>query len=265
MKNLPYYKLWVKDFDTNESVRLLDLREAGLFLFCLNHAWINDGLPNSPDDIARALKIAPATFSKMWDRVGKCFFVGNDGRLRNGRQEEERAHAISKSRQASDAVAKREQKRNVRSSDDTSDDASDDHLRARMRADSDCGSASDVFSSKKKVVAISSSRFPEFWSKYPRKFGEDSACRDWCSEVTSENETVAFACLDRYLASDEVQRGVVMSAGSTMKDTGWIVKCARDGWKCEWPKAREPTRAKGFVADVTEVMQRNMLEKGTPW
>ncbi len=31
------------------------------------------------------------------------------------------------------------------------------------------------------------------------------------------------------------------------------------------PPTRAPTRAKGFVADVTEVMQRNMLEKGTPW
>ncbi len=31
------------------------------------------------------------------------------------------------------------------------------------------------------------------------------------------------------------------------------------------PPPRAPTREKGFVADVTEVMQRNMLEKGTPW
>ncbi len=40
-----------------------------------------------------------------------------------------------------------------------------------------------------------------------------------------------------------------MSAGSTMKDTGWIVKCARDNWKSDWPRAREPTR--GFQKQST--------------
>lgn len=98
--------------------------------------------------------------------------------------------------------------------------------RARTRADSDSGSCSQKFS--------------EFWKKYPRKFGESEALGDWVSVVTEENEAAVFACLDRYLASDEVGRGVVMSAGSTMRDIGWLVKCSRDGWACEWPtKARD--------------------------
>lgn len=93
MKDLPYYRLWVKDFDTNENVRLLNLPEAGLYLFALNHAWVNDGLPGTPKDIARALKIPGKEFSRYWPRVSQCFSPGTDGRLRNKRQEEERTEA----------------------------------------------------------------------------------------------------------------------------------------------------------------------------
>jgi hypothetical protein len=85
-----------------------------------------------------------------------------------------------------------------------------------------------------------SKQFNEFWKLYPRRFGKDSACRDWVSEVTEENESQVFECLKRYLKSAEVARGCVMSAGSTLRDTGWIVKCARDDWESEWPPAVVP-------------------------
>lgn len=136
-KDLPYYRLWVKDFDTNEAVRMLNLPEAGLFLFCLNHAWINDGLPSAPEAVARVLKIPLKEFLKHWGAVSACFLSDGSGRLRNGRQEAERIQAQNKSRQASEAVAERERKRNRRSSSDD--------LRAY---DSDSGSVSDVDSIK---------------------------------------------------------------------------------------------------------------------
>ncbi len=97
MRNLPYYRLWVKDFDTNESVRELNLAEAGLFLFALNHAWVNDGLPADPESIRRVLKISPSEFRRHWPLVAKCFYQDSSNRLRNKRQEEERAEALSAS------------------------------------------------------------------------------------------------------------------------------------------------------------------------
>jgi hypothetical protein len=84
---------------------------------------------------------------------------------------------------------------------------------------------------------LTSQRFDELWKAYPKRFGKDSACRDWISEVTEENEDKVFACLQRYLRSAEVANGAVMNLGSTMRDTGWIVKCARDDWESEWPPA----------------------------
>ena len=107
MRDLPYYKMWVKDFETNEAVRGMNLKEAGLFVFALNHAWVNDGLPQEPTEIGRVLKLAPRDLKECWPRVEKCFPVGADGRRRNPRQEHERSEAASKSEKASKAVRTR--------------------------------------------------------------------------------------------------------------------------------------------------------------
>ena len=106
-KELPFYKMFPKDFDTNEKVRMLDCREAGVYLFALNHAWINDGLPGNDDDIGRVLKIPVRDFRESWPAVKRCFFVAEDGRLRNARQEEERKKAQEKSEKATNAVGQR--------------------------------------------------------------------------------------------------------------------------------------------------------------
>lgn len=94
-KELPYFKMYPKDFDTDESARLMDIREAGLYLYCLNHAWINEGLPSDPEEISRALRVGRQDFNAAWPRVSKCFIL-RAGRLINQRQEEERDDAISK-------------------------------------------------------------------------------------------------------------------------------------------------------------------------
>ena len=171
MKDLPYYRMWVKDFDTNEHVRALNLAEAGLFLFALNHAWINDGLPGSEYEIGRILKLTVRQMKQHWPRVALCFFDDGNGRLRNKRQEEERLNATKKSKQASDAVAERERKRIGRSSDDVSGD----HLRARARADSD--SVVDSVSENKEIplAPISQSEWPITASEIRK---HDPACDD---------------------------------------------------------------------------------------
>jgi uncharacterized protein YdaU (DUF1376 family) len=110
-KALPYYKMWPKDFDTDEHVRLLDLAETGLFLFCLNHAWNNDGLPDDLVMIARLLKIPEEKFLSLWPAVSRCFEAGEDGRLRNPRQEVEREGATKRSAQCSEAAQSRRGKR----------------------------------------------------------------------------------------------------------------------------------------------------------
>ena len=180
MKDLPYYRMWVKDFDTNEAVRSLNLAEAGLFLFALNHAWINDGIPESENEIGRILKLTVRQMKQLWPRVSLCFYSDGKGRLRNKRQEEERVNATKKSKQASDAVAERERKRLIEKA--SSDDrpmgfrSSSDDLRARTRADSD--SVVDSVSDKNEIplVSVSQSEWPITAAEIRK---HDSACDDF--------------------------------------------------------------------------------------
>ncbi len=109
---------------------------------------------------------------------------------------------------------------------------------------------------------MTSPRFQEFWKSYPRRFGKDSACRDWVSEVTAENEDAVFACLQRYLRSAEVSRGAVMTAGSTMRDTGWIVKCARDDWESDWPPVSAPMQ-RAETATESAIRKAKAAQNGT--
>ncbi len=58
--------------------------------------------------------------------------------------------------------------------------------------------------------------------------------------MSTANEAEVLACVQRYLRSDEVLRGAVRNLGSSMQKPGWLVDCARDGWKCDWLAAKLP-------------------------
>ena len=79
------------------------------------------------------------------------------------------------------------------------------------------------------------SRFEEFWARWPRKTGKDSAVRSWLSYVTPQTEAAAFACLERFLRSGDVARGAIPNLGAANNKPGWLADCARDGFECDWP------------------------------
>jgi hypothetical protein len=89
--SLPYYTMYPKDFDTDKYVRAMEDCQLGLFLRCLNHSWINNGLPSDPDEIRRSFRDTPEAFAQKWPRVEPCFPIAEDGMRRNPRQEKERA------------------------------------------------------------------------------------------------------------------------------------------------------------------------------
>jgi len=105
MKRLPYYKMYPADCDADEHFRLMTFEQRGQYWTLLNHAWLNDGLPPAVDDIRDLCRLPQADFDRMWERVSKCFEL-IDGRLRNRRQERERAEVRSKSEQSADAARK---------------------------------------------------------------------------------------------------------------------------------------------------------------
>ena len=77
-----------------------------------------------------------------------------------------------------------------------------------------------------------SNRFDDFWQRYPRKQRKDAACAEFISVVSADSEAAVFACLDRYLASDEVARNVVMNPDK------WLYEQHRNAWAGDWPPAQ---------------------------
>ncbi len=215
-RDLPYYKLWVKDFDTNENVRMLNLAEAGLFLFALNHAWVNDGLPAADDDVGRVLKLSVRELRAYWPRVSKCFYLADDGRLRNQRQEEERESANKKSKQASEAVAERERKRNERSIERSSSD----DLRA-YDYDYVSGSSS-LFPEAKNP---SGPTFEDFWAVWWNRSAKQSAKSAWkTSASTYGTEFLIAACVEdrkRFEQTEDWQWRVKLHAATWLRGKRW--------------------------------------------
>jgi hypothetical protein len=114
------------------------------------------------------------------------------------------------------------------------------HSRARTRADS--GSVFESgFDLKKENLPLNgktSARWEEFQALYPYRIELDDAARQFISVVSVDNEADVFACLARYLASDQVARG------ATMKPAKWLLTGHRDKWLSDWPKPPETAEEK---------------------
>lgn len=107
MALLPYYTMYPQDFDCDETVRLMEDCELGMFIRMLNHSWVNDGLPGNADALRRTLRYTQSDFDSRWPAVEPCFPISTDGRRRNPRQEQERSKAIEKTNKSKKAAASR--------------------------------------------------------------------------------------------------------------------------------------------------------------
>ena len=105
-KELPYFRWYPADAESDFRYSALSLPELGLFHRCLNFSWLNDGLPADPVEIGRSLRISSRDIKTLWPRVSECFEL-RDGRTFNRRQEEERIHARTKSERNTSAVRTR--------------------------------------------------------------------------------------------------------------------------------------------------------------
>jgi len=94
---LPYYRMHPKDFDSDENVRLMGMCELGLYIRCLNHAWVNGSIPDDPTKIAKITGFPLREVKKSWPAVSKCFTKSDGDVLVNLRLERERKWAIERS------------------------------------------------------------------------------------------------------------------------------------------------------------------------
>lgn len=194
-KKLPYYKMYPKDFDADEKVRRLDCREAGLYLFALNHAWNNDGIPGEDEEAGKVLKVSVRDFREAWPSVKKCFTLCEDGRLRNTRQEEERSKAKEKSAKALEAAEARWSSESESKDADASDEPMRTHcgrMQNAMPRAYESESAS-VLSFKKTDKRKESDAWfdSEFWPLWPVKENKPPA-KEASRKLTPEDRSAAI-------------------------------------------------------------------------
>ena len=82
------------------------------------------------------------------------------------------------------------------------------------------------------LAVVRADRFAEFIAPWPRDAHPDQTARMWISCVETEaDEGLAFIARDRYLASDEVARGVITEPAR------WLQEQKSAKWGGKWPPA----------------------------
>ena len=87
----PAFQFYPRDFLGDLDVAALTLEEIGAYTLLLCYSWLKDGLPPDQAKLARALRVPPAKYARLWSAVAEKFCQDAEGRWRNARQEEERA------------------------------------------------------------------------------------------------------------------------------------------------------------------------------
>lgn len=111
MAKSPSFQGYPGDCDTNEDVKAMDDAEFGFYMRCLNHAWLNDGLPADFDELARVMGKTKKISKDFGQGSGK--FLVHDGRFVNPRQEKQRSSARDLAGSKRSAAKARWDKRHV--------------------------------------------------------------------------------------------------------------------------------------------------------
>jgi len=107
---LPWFPLYVDDFETDGKVRLMTNEEVGIYIRLLCWQWREGVLPNDAKALGRALNASATTVRRVLQRNFQ-----HDGsrktRLVNRRLAEIYVHQLSKSKQATEAGRRSAEKR----------------------------------------------------------------------------------------------------------------------------------------------------------
>ena len=94
----PAYQWYPKDWDTDESVKLMTYEQEGIYRRLLDHQALHGSIPAEPRQIAMLVpKVSPVRFLKLWVVLSAKFPI-KDGRRANQKLERvrERSEAYRK-------------------------------------------------------------------------------------------------------------------------------------------------------------------------
>jgi uncharacterized protein YdaU (DUF1376 family) len=84
-----WYKMYARDWLTDDKVMALDHFQKGVYIDLLNLSWINNGLPNDKQMLKQMLRVNNRNWTKVV-QVLDTFFTKSDSKIVNRRQEMER-------------------------------------------------------------------------------------------------------------------------------------------------------------------------------
>jgi len=185
--------------------------------------------PHTVRSLARISRMPEAVFAAVLPRLVEIGWVSETGKIAQTGKPENRTHTQTEIPVSANALA----------DSPNALGESGRLLKTKVRAPMAPG-----FDTRKVGYEQMAPGFERFWEAYPRKVGYERAVHAWCFVATCENESALFACLDSYLASDEVSRGVLMAAER------WLNECAADKWGSRWPAAGQSCEEERRFAQV---------------
>ena len=96
MKDLPYFRWYPADAESDDKYSAMTDEELGFFHRCLNKAWINGSIPSDSEERARVLRTPKDEADRLWIRAGRGWkqLYYDESRMVHPRQEIERKEAI---------------------------------------------------------------------------------------------------------------------------------------------------------------------------
>lgn len=87
----PAYQWYMKDFDSDEAVKLMTYEQEGIYRRLLDHQWLHGSIPATPSQIGMLVpKVALRRFLSLWPGIS-VKFTERGGRLVNQKLERVRA------------------------------------------------------------------------------------------------------------------------------------------------------------------------------
>ncbi len=121
----PAFQMYPGDFLADPKVQAMTTEEVGAYCLLILQGWIDGGVPNDMEQLARQTRLSPKKFASVWKRVGQCFVLDESGRFRNPRQERERQFQSENRKRLQDAANATNAKRWGSPSDTPSDSVGD--------------------------------------------------------------------------------------------------------------------------------------------
>jgi len=93
-ENYPWFKLFPKDVLSSARFAGMSAAQRGIYCTLLFRSWVEDGLPDDPDELALLAMVSPDELAEAWRwPLMGAFSMKEDGRMRNRRLEVERSRA----------------------------------------------------------------------------------------------------------------------------------------------------------------------------